>query len=299
MNKQNDNKNSQDQFFEDDLAGTRERLSFTTFLAIVVHAAIIFGIGFSVSMPNLPPQINVTLATQPSQSAPEIADFMAQFNQEGSGTENEVKKVTTDRDADFNNNTVNDIAPPPQIKQQEGGNNDQRVLTAKNSNKSTDETETESEEERQEGNAEQTLMMYSPEIASLEAELAKARQEYANRPKVKRLTQVSAKASDDAQYLLSWSQQVERVGNANFPQEALSGKITGSLQLLCVIKPDGSLQQVTILSSSGHSLLDEAARQIIRLAAPFEPFPKSYEGLNKLEVIRTLHFEINGLTTEG
>ena len=73
--------------------GSGERLSFTTFLAIIIHAGIIFGIGFQSSYAPSRPEINVTLATQPSANSPEVADFLAQFNQEGSGSENEAKKV--------------------------------------------------------------------------------------------------------------------------------------------------------------------------------------------------------------
>jgi periplasmic protein TonB len=41
------------------------------------------------------------------------------------------------------------------------------------------------------------------------------------------------------------------------------------------IAADGSLQEVIVRSSSGQRGLDLAAVQILRLAAPFAPFPES------------------------
>ncbi|MDQ2696907.1 MAG: energy transducer TonB, partial [Pseudomonadota bacterium] len=36
---------------------------------------------------------------------------------------------------------------------------------------------------------------------------------------------------------------------------------------------DGSIHSITLVRSSGHPVLDAAARQIVELAAPYAPFP--------------------------
>ena len=55
--------------------------------------------------------------------------------------------------------------------------------------------------------------------------------------------------------------------------------------------PDGSLKQVKLLQSSGHQVLDDAAIRIVKLAAPFAPFPDQLrQSTDVLEIIRTWQF---------
>ncbi len=49
------------------------------------------------------------------------------------------------------------------------------------------------------------------------------------------------------------------------------------LRLLVVIRQDGSLEDIRVLSSSGYAVLDEAAIKIVRMAAPYAPFPAGVE----------------------
>jgi protein TonB len=132
------------------------------------------------------------------------------------------------------------------------------------------------------------------EIASLEARLDAQRQIYAKRPRVKRLTSLSTAASTDAYYLNSWRRKIEKVGNLNYPAEARRDKLYGSLRLLVAIHPDGSLKEVALLESSGHAVLDDAAMNIVRLAAPYAPFPDELrQSTDVLEIIRTWQFRKN------
>ena len=64
-----------------------DRLSFTAFLALALHAAIILGITFSFEdrQPSTH-TMEVTLAQHRADDKLEKADFLAQFNQIGSGT---------------------------------------------------------------------------------------------------------------------------------------------------------------------------------------------------------------------
>jgi protein TonB len=41
------------------------------------------------------------------------------------------------------------------------------------------------------------------------------------------------------------------------------------------IGPDGNLEDIVVRRSSGDTTLDQAALQILRMAAPFEPLPPS------------------------
>jgi protein TonB len=64
--------------------------------------------------------------------------------------------------------------------------------------------------------------------------------------------------------------------------------------LLVAILPDGSIKEVVLLESSGHAVLDDAAINIVRLAAPYAPFPDDLRGsTDVLEIIRTWQFRKN------
>ena len=81
--------------------------------------------------------------------------------------------------------------------------------------------------------------------------------------------------SDVAVYLDSWRRKIERVGTMNFPDEVRRQKLSGTPVLDVTIGADGNLVQAQVRRSSGHAEIDEAALRILKLAAPFEPFPSA------------------------
>ena len=67
---------------------------------------------------------------------------------------------------------------------------------------------------------------------------------------------------------------------------------------MVAIRHDGTIHNIEVLSSSGHTVLDEAAIRIVRMAAPFEPFPPELrETTDMLEIIRTWKFRKNRLSS--
>ena len=69
--------------------------------------------------------------------------------------------------------------------------------------------------------------------------------------------------------------------------------------MLVVIRSDGTLEDIQILSSSGYAVLDEAAIKIVRMAAPYAPFPPKLKATtDKLEIVRTWHFQENPLSSQ-
>jgi protein TonB len=64
----------------------------------------------------------------------------------------------------------------------------------------------------------------------------------------------------------------------HYPEMAERLQHTGKVGLLIVLSSDGSLDSVSVSSSSGYDELDEAALSAVRDAAPFDSFP---EGINK------------------
>jgi periplasmic protein TonB len=79
--------------------------------------------------------------------------------------------------------------------------------------------------------------------------------------------------SDVAVYLDSWRRKIERVGTMNFPAVARRDKLSGTPVIEVTIGADGKLLQTVVRRSSGHAEIDEAAMRILKLAAPYDPFP--------------------------
>ena len=84
-----------------------DRLSFTLFLAVAIHAALILGVTFTyvTSKPSTH-TMEVTLAQQRSKNRPDKADFLAQVNQTGSGTLEEKALMTSPTEARFQDTEI-------------------------------------------------------------------------------------------------------------------------------------------------------------------------------------------------
>lgn len=282
------------------MAAAGDRLSFTLFLAAVIHAIFILGVGFTLPEPQGASQtIEITLATHQSLKAPDDADFLAQHNQTGSGTLDKAAQLTTTQTADFADLKVREVTP---IAQQQAARESQEfsqqlITTQAASNHHVfqpDPTDDQETLEEQAGLFEDQPL-YDSEIASLQAKLDMQRQEYARRPRERVLTSVSTRAAYDAKYLHDWTVKIEQIGSQHYPQEALSRRITGKLRMSVLINPDGSIVQINVLQSSGQRVLDDAAKQIVRLAAPFAPFPQEMrQHTDRLQIIRTWNFDITG-----
>ena len=272
-------------------------MTFTLFIAGVFHALLILGVGFSFEDPRpAPMSLDIVLAQTKSDKAPDQADFIAQANQEGSGDLEKKALPTTDQLAKFDSNRVRDIQPYEQSASQKPVQPDQaKVITTQGRSRQQVALDKPNPEDKHaELSKEERLAMIqrSLEIASLEAELEEQKQIHAKRPRKRQLTSVSTKESRDAYYLQGWSKKIETVGNLNYPAEARRHKIYGSLRLMVAVRADGSVDEMRILKSSGHRVLDQAALQIVKLAAPFAPFPPEIrKDTDILEIIRTWEFE--------
>ena len=73
-----------------------------------------------------------------------------------------------------------------------------------------------------------------------------------------------------ATYLEGWKRKIERVGTMNFPETSQARR---NPILEVAVATEGTLQEVIIVRSSGNKKLDQAAINILRMAAPFDPFP--------------------------
>lgn len=128
------------------------------------------------------------------------------------------------------------------------------------------------------------------EMDRLEALISRHQDDYQKRPKRKF---IGARTQEYryAMYVESWRQKVEKIGNLNYPAAVKDAKIYGQLQMTVSIKADGSIENVEINRSSGHKLLDEAAKHIVTLAAPYARFPENvHKETDILSITRTWTF---------
>ncbi|MDX1250690.1 MAG: energy transducer TonB [Gammaproteobacteria bacterium] len=275
-----------------------DRLGLTLFFAIVIHALVILGVTFSREMSKEPastPTLEIILAHNPSKKKVENPDFLAQAHQEGGGTSETRHRPT---------------APPPEPVSSAPGN--APISQAPSSFKAVpapEQVTTQRNPEQQTAPADETspaphapsaaveLVMRSREIARLEAELSDSIQTYARRPKHRFISARTAEYRD-ATYLAAWQAKIETVGNLNYPEEARRRNLHGQLLLDVALNPDGSVNDIKLIRSSGEKVLDDAAMRIVKLAAPFGAFP---EGMRRdtdvLHITRTWQFLSNRLET--
>ncbi|UTW44373.1 energy transducer TonB [bacterium SCSIO 12696] len=267
-----------------------DQLGFALFLAIAVHALIIFGIGFTIALSQPPAtSLEVTLAQHNAQKEPDRADFLAQHNQQGSGDQAEKSQMTTDRLADLPAPSVQDTQPVSTTPQQQRHTEATALLTTTGfSERSVSDAErAEQDSGEQQENLNQSTLT---ELASLQARLDQQRQEYSRMPRINRLTAASTRSAEEAAYMHYWVQRIEQTGNSHYPEEARRRGIFGDLRLAVTLLPGGNVESIEILQSSGQAILDQAAIRIVRQAAPFQAFPDELKDWDKFEIIRTWQF---------
>mgnify|MGYP001102895021 CR=1 FL=1 len=282
-----------------------DRLGLMLFLAAGVHALVILGVTFDVEDLFDPEHkrapLEITLVHSRSEKAPEKADYLAQANQNGGGNvEEKVRpsspfpnaRPTEDRgDAP---RTRQEAAPPPQPQRR------QQVLSSEAESPVKVEKETpESPMPEQPLPDADELVARSMEIARLSAEIRQRQQAYAKMPRHHYIT-ANTREHVTAAYEEAWRLKVERVGNLNYPDEARRRNLSGLLLLDVAINADGTLNGTRVLRSSGEKLLDDGAIRIVKLAAPFSPFPKQMreQDIDVLHIIRAWQFQSdNSLST--
>jgi protein TonB len=271
-----------------------DRLGLTLLVAAVVHAFIILGITFKPLDRNRPDHrqqsLEILVVDQSVEPRPEDekADFLAQTSQQGSGEEMEVKEPEFEQ--------TSEPIPLPQQMQQTPPLPTQEERPRLVTETPTSETlpEPPAEEPAPIPSATQLLNSKDLEIARLTAELQRKTQAYAKMPKRKAIS-ASTKEYKYAAYLDAWRRKVERIGNLNYPDQAKRDRLYGNLVLHVAVRADGSVERIRVLHSSGHKILDDAAVRIVRMSAPFSPFPAEIrKEVDVIDITRTWQFLRSG-----
>jgi protein TonB len=271
-------------------------LGASLFMAACVHAFIILGITFQASDKGRPEfrqqSLEVMVLRRPvdQKQADEKPDFLAQTSQQGGGEEKPEIKPRISQAAAQEPPPIAQLPMPAVPMRPQTQTPRLSVETSELEQPVTPPRELPSPPP----STRQLLNSKDLEIARVTAELEHRTQAYAKMPKRKSIN-ASTKEYKYAAYLGSWRKKVERIGNLNYPDQAKRGKLYGNLVLHVAVKADGSVEQIKVLHSSGHKILDDAAIRIVRMSAPFSPFPNEIrEETDILDITRTWQFLRSG-----
>ena len=270
-----------------------DRLGMTLFLAAVFHGIVILGITFSISPPaesESLPALDVILVQTQAPSKAEDAKFLAQVSQLGGGSSEEQSRPTDLFSApSLSENPGLAMATSQQQKASQKQREKVALLHQDDSsysintddNKQNPDNITQVNQQNQNENNKQ---------ARLAHELSTQIQNQAEKTRIKYLNS-STREFVPATYMRQWINRVERIGNLNYPDQARREKLSGTLILDVVINADGELVKADLRQSSGHQLLDDAAKRIVQLAAPYSPFPaKLREQADVIHITRSWEF---------
>ena len=267
----------------------RDRLITTLFFAVLVHAIVILGIGFTAGKPGGSSTLEVTLVQTRSVLPPSQADYIAQANQRGQGN---TRKLVRPQSPLSMPSAVNNSGLPEgeDLVSNPGhgeGASDAHGLSNAAVNQQAAVTTV--ADTGRTANARAMPAPQSPSARVLVARLLTQGDDalmptddpvqlpLATSPAPREaFVAVNARASRYAEYLDAWRRKVEHIGNLNFPPQIRIHHLSGSLALEVALNADGSIRDLILRKPSPYPLLDQSAIQIVKMAAPFAPFPESF-----------------------
>ena len=269
------------------------------FIAGIIHIIIVLGITFSEPEPPAPldrRSIDVTLVTTPAKKPPKQAKFLAQDNQVGTGEKYHKPQPPAQRIGGQGEGQKRQQALSEPIEVE--AKVEQKLLTQK---KAETKVTTEKHHETQqstENHPRLTAEDLQRQIAQYGREI-QLKQQSSDESKIKHVSSVSAHRYVAAQYVKDWERKVERTGNMNYPAIAAKKNFSATLTMDVGIKPDGSIHSMRISRSSGYPALDEAAKRIVKMSAPFPALPSDLlKELNVLVITRKWKFsDESGMAT--
>lgn len=271
--------------------GYRDRvLLFSTVVAVALHAGFIFGLSFEDrASPTAAVQEVTTVLTENLQKN-EKADFIANASQEGGGESDEKLRFENNTLSPLEADTVNptDDIMTQQQKKREQHYQESYLRTTLSWDKVNKENDNKKDDESAELEAKEQRIR--EQIATLETKISTNRQLLAKKSAVQTVSSNSTTTGEAAKYIENFRQQAYRIGNQQYPQEARAKGLKGDVRLLVVIEPNGKIKALKVLESSGSKILDEAAKESVRKAAPFGAFSKDMKDILELRIIRTWRF---------
>ena len=270
--------------------GSGDRLGVTLLFSLIAHGVLALGITFEYekSAPSLP-ALDVILVQSASGEKPEKADFLAQAHNSGGGTLDKAVRPSELVSSPVNTPEAGIAPRPMQASAPKPAPPTERELLTQQRAKFSVTTQTETPEQPPLPQpTARDVLEKKLEMARLATEIQRESEAYAKRPKKKYIS-ANTKEYAYAAYMSAWVARVERIGNLNYPDDARREQLHGDVLLTVALRKDGTIKSIDIVQSSHHSILDDAATRIVKLAAPFPPIPTE-EGVDELYITRTWQF---------
>jgi periplasmic protein TonB len=258
------------------VAPTRDRLTTTVFMAALIHGVVIVGVTFGSTGRDTQgaPGLEVLIVSEdvPEARSNDTATYLAQRTQLGSGNAKDAEARTPR--ASSENSANNGRADGTALIEDAG------ALLATADNRSLTTTSPMPEILYFAPPSSLTQRPEVPVLAEGNSERERAGLDDAEEQQVRGPKRDELWVTPDtrealvAPYLVAWRTKIERLGTLNFPQAAWRAPGTRNPDVEVVILSDGTLESATIRRSSGSAKLDQAATDILKLASPFDPFPK-------------------------
>ena len=258
------------------LPAVPDRLPAMLFLAALVHGILIIGVTFNAALTTPSADaisLEVTIVANPDQriERPEEAAYLAQASQEGGG------------------NTLDQVRPSAPLQStmpadNRGSSDGTGLVDAEAHKRSADEVLTTFNQSNQRVAIDPRAEPQPEDSRAIEMQageeitLPLPQEEQANlliRDNQPRQMIVSADTRESviAVYLDNWKRRIEAVGASYLPELGDIGGISGSPTLTVTIDASGNLSDAVIRKTSGSTVLDLAALDIVQRASPFNPFP--------------------------
>ena len=254
-----------------------DRLPPMLFLAALIHGILIIGITFNAVLGGEVSDaisLEVTIVADPDQEIdrPEKAEYLAQASQQGGGnTQEQVRpsaqiqsQVPIDNIGEESGDSLTDTTMLKDTADQVLTTRAEQARSVVDTSRD-DPSPDDSSAIFLESGVAQTLPLPQDDKVNLLIHDQNLRQ---------LVTSVDTQESNIAGYLQRWKTKIETIGVKYFREKGAMQGITGNPTLEVTISASGQLAEVIVRHSSGSKLVDQAALNILRRAAPFDPFPE-------------------------
>lgn len=273
-----------------------DRLPAMLFLAALIHGILIIGITFNPELANQfanAISLEVTIVADADQQIdrPDEAAYLAQASQEGGGnTTLQVRPAAPLQSAMPVDNDGQDDGTDV-LDAQEHERSADEILATQDTNDRQVEIDPRSDPQphistaiAMHAGSEITLPLPQDDQVTMLITDDEPRQ---------LIISADTRESVIAAYLDNWKRRIEAVGAAYLPEIGELENFLGSPTLMVAIDVSGNLTEAVVRKSSGSTILDLAALDILQRASPFDPFPA--EVTAEYDVVR---FEYKWLFTD-
>ncbi len=279
--------------FEPEIPWHHNPMMVALLAALSVHAFIVLVVGFQMISEKFadPAQhLDVVLVNWQSEEKPEEADYLAQADQRGGGTNEENLRPAQKVKPPLPSLETAEAEISAEVGAPEASFTEQDVIVSNTAEQTTEAQTEQVENEALDMPTAEQLMTQIQQMARLLPEQSR-NAEWHSKNLRRKFVSANTRKYEYASYMQAWVAKVERVGNLHYPEAVRKLKLRGDLLLIVGIYQDGSVESITLKRSSGMPELDEAAMEIVRIAAPYSPLPANIsKDVDVLHITRTWRF---------